>query len=328
MKRRLLETMLSFSSEPCIVLDRKLQIVAANNLARTSLSVQAGDVFQDWAAQTAQETCKLTQCFGSTAQVRFALKTQAGKSLTACGWRLGGAFQTYDLIAVKLVETLRIKSGFATMTASHRSNLQRAKRLHLQKLQLEQENQLLAVQVETDPLTGLLNTRGLHRALQDAIDQKTKFALFYIDMNNLKAINDTLGHEAGDQAIRTLAQAIRDNSRNHDVAARIGGDEFALLTLNVDSLNILRNIGEAIATTLAQHSVTLSGDRIQHLSAAMGIARHPENGATIQALETAADQAMYASKRMALTTVIAGDARSKSTADALQAAAARHPFSP
>jgi diguanylate cyclase (GGDEF)-like protein len=328
MERRLLETMLSFSSEPCVVLNRDLQVVAGNDLARISFTLQAGDAILDWVSNAALEQRKLTACFGSTAHVRFALQTDAGQGLTACGWRLGGAFQSYDLIAIKLVETLRIKTGFATMTAAHRSNLQRAKRLHLQKKQLEQENQVLATQAETDPMTGLLNARGLHRIMQDAISQRKLFALFYIDMNGLKAINDALGHEAGDQAIQTLAQAIQENSRDRDVAARIGGDEFALLTLHVHSTNVLRDIGEAIATTLAQHSVTFPGNRVQQLSAAMGIARYPENGDTIQALETAADRAMYASKRMALTTVIAGDTRNRSIADTLQSTIVGRPCGP
>jgi diguanylate cyclase (GGDEF)-like protein len=328
MERRLIETMLSFSSEPCVVLNRGLHVVAGNDLARSSFALQAGDTFLDWVLNAPREKRKLTACFGSTAQIRFAMQTEAGQGLTACGWRLGGAFQSHDLIAVKLVETLRIKTGFANMTTAHRSNLQRAKRLHLQKIRLEQENQVLATQVETDPMTGLLNARGLHRMMEDAIAQRKVFALFYIDMNGLKVINDALGHEAGDPAIQTLARAIKENSRDRDVAARIGGDEFALLALHVHSTNVLRDIGEAIATTLAQHSVILPGERVQQLSAAMGIARYPDNGDTIQDIEKAADRAMYASKRMALTTVIAGDPRNRSIADALQSSIVGRPCGP
>jgi hypothetical protein len=162
MERPLIETMLSFSSEACIVLDWTLQVVAGNDRARSSFALQAGDAFLDWVVNTPEGQRQLASCFSSTAQVRFGVQTVSGQGLTAFAWRLGGAFKPRDLIAIKLVEPLRIKTEFVNMTAAHRTNLQRVKRQHLQ-------NQLLATQVETDHMTGLLNAHGMRRKMQNAV---------------------------------------------------------------------------------------------------------------------------------------------------------------
>ena len=308
MKRSLIETMLSFSSEACIILDRDLRVVAVNDLAQSMVGLAADELLSDRLLTSAEVQARLAQCFGSTAPVRFLGQTRQGAKLNLCGWRLSGALQRFNLIAVKLEDSVRINAQFVNLTAAHHMNQQRSKRLHEQKLALEQQNQILVSQAERDAMTGLLNAGGLRRVLQTAISDDQPFSLFYIDMNGLKAINDSLGHDAGDQAITTLAEAIRRNSRQCDHGARLGGDEFALMVTNVTSRRILREIGEAISVTLAQHSVTLPGNRVVNLSAAIGVARFPRDGRSIQSIESYADRAMYVSKRAALTTVIAGDA--------------------
>ena len=312
MQRALIETMLSFSSEACIVLDRDMIVVAGNDIARTTMGLTAGDVAMRDLADATLVASQLIACFRSTAPTRFGVRTLDGTPLNLSGWRLSGALKDLDLIAVKLEDSLRIKSEFINMTTAHRSHLQRSKRLHVQKLALEQRNRDLAVLARTDRMTGLLNATGLRRILHRTIQSGQTFALFYIDMNGLKTINDNLGHGAGDQAIIALAEAIRANSRASDVGARLGGDEFALIVTEVSSQQVLRDIGEAIAKTLSQHIVILPDNRELRLSAAVGVARYPGDGTTVGAIEAKADAAMYACKRAALTTVIAGDAIMKS----------------
>ena len=308
MKRSLIATMLSFSSEACIVLDRDLRIVAANDLAQNRIGLAADGNLSDSIEESTDLRARLGQCFGSTAPVRFRARTRDGADLNLCGWRLSGALQRFNLMALKLEDSVRINARFVDLTATHRANQQRSKRLLEQKLALEQQNQILVSQAERDDMTGLLNASGLRRVLQAAITDGQPFALFYIDMNGLKAINDSLGHDAGDQAIATLAEAIRANSRQCDHGARLGGDEFALMVTNVNARQVLRDIGEAISVTLAQHSVTLPGTGVVNLSAAMGVARFPRDGRSVRSIEARADRAMYVSKRAAMTTVIAGDA--------------------
>ena len=308
MERALVETMLSFSSEPCIVLDRDMNIFAGNDLARTAFGLTAGTAAVIDLADQVDVTSRLLACFHSTAPTRFGVRTSKGRQLNLCGWRLSGTLRSLNLIAVKIEDAVRIKSEFVSMTIARQSDIQRSKRLHAQKRALEQRNRDLAALARTDRMTGLLNATGLRRVLRQTIESGKSFALFYIDMNGLKLINDSLGHGAGDQAIMALADAIRANSRQTDVGARIGGDEFALLVPDVASNRVLRDIGKAIAATLSQHIVTLPDDRAVRLSAAVGVARYPEDGMTVSAIESMADQAMYACKRASLTTVIAGDA--------------------
>ncbi|RTI16397.1 GGDEF domain-containing protein, partial [Thermus scotoductus] len=92
------------------------------------------------------------------------------------------------------------------------------------------ERQALQEAARTDPLTGLGNRRALEEAfpllLQEARTLGEPLSLIYWDLNGLKALNDREGHAVGDQALKSLAQALRNLSRRRDVAFRIGGDEF------------------------------------------------------------------------------------------------------
>lgn len=301
------ETMLSFSSEACVVLDRSLTVVAGNDLARTEFDLGTAQSISKDLCLTPQSARRIERCFGGTAPSRFAIQTTNGKVINASGWRLGGAFKSSDLIAVKLQVSLRIKAEFASMTATHRYNLQRARRLLAQKTLLEAENELLAVKLETDPMTGLLNAQGVRALMQQAVAADTPFALFYIDLNGLKIINDTLGHAAGDGAIMALAQTITESTRQCDAAARLGGDEFALVVMNVTSPEVLHNMGDTIARSLAKHRIALPDGQFLYLTAAIGAACWPQDGTSIRQVEKAADAAMYISKRSGQRVNIAGE---------------------
>ena len=105
-----------------------------------------------------------------------------------------------------------------------------------QAAQLAEQSQSLAELALLDELTGLKNRRGLQtageQALYDARRGGAPVALLFIDIDDLKRINDTFGHAAGDDALRTMAEVIRSSTRESDIAARIGGDEFCVLLLD------------------------------------------------------------------------------------------------
>ena len=167
-------------------------------------------------------------------------------------------------------------------------------------------NQQLAREAElerlssTDPLTGLLNRRGflgqLERRFARASGRNAPAALFYIDLDNFKPVNDRHGHHAGDEALVGLGQILRDQIRSGNLAARLGGDEFGLFFAGM-SEDQARKKGEALlaaSTGLAAHS---AGAELP-LGISVGIAvfdpRDPEDLASLIAR---ADQAMYAAKR-------------------------------
>jgi diguanylate cyclase (GGDEF)-like protein len=139
-----------------------------------------------------------------------------------------------------------------------------------------------------DELTGLYNRRGWDELVRHEESRARRFghkhAVFFMDIDGLKEINDTGGHSAGDDAIVRAAAAIRSVTREHDVAARMGGDEFALLAVETDDVHVLA-VGERLAAAFAASGVAVS----------VGFARadtpHDLAGATHQA-----DQAMYRRK--------------------------------
>jgi diguanylate cyclase (GGDEF)-like protein len=106
----------------------------------------------------------------------------------------------------------------------------------------------------TDPLTRTVNSRAFREMAEAEISRSERYGypltLAYLDLDNFKAINDTLGHSVGDTLLRTVADTIRENSRKADILARIGGDEFVLLLPATDQ--------EAARVAIAkiQHSVT------------------------------------------------------------------------
>jgi diguanylate cyclase (GGDEF)-like protein len=155
----------------------------------------------------------------------------------------------------------------------------------------------LAEQATHDPLTGLLNRRALQQHLDDAVkrlhrDQRS-FAVVYVDLDGFKAVNDELGHDAGDQVLIEIATRILEASNTDDVVGRIGGDEFALLLAHGDSPEIAEAAAQRMLT-----AIELPCSNGASLSASIGIAMAtPSIASTTQALLAEADRAMYSVKR-------------------------------
>lgn len=161
---------------------------------------------------------------------------------------------------------------------------------------LHQQLESLAI---TDALTGLLNRRGFLQELQAAISRNErtgqKAALLYLDLDGFKHINDTLGHEMGDQVLRWVSVQLKTCLRPYDHLARIGGDEFTVI---IDSLGSPADAASVAEKLIEQVS---SEQRFQgesfSLGVSIGIALLPADGNTIEEVLRAADTAMYAAKR-------------------------------
>ena len=127
-----------------------------------------------------------------------------------------------------------------------------------------------------------------------ARQSKQIFTTCVIDLNNLKDINDTFGHAAGDKLLAFFASTIQKNIRKVDLFARIGGDEFAIVFLNTDTEQV-NCIMEKIQIALAQNPLEI-GDRKHHVSFAFGTAQYPEEGEDTRELMKIADDRMYLHK--------------------------------
>ena len=159
---------------------------------------------------------------------------------------------------------------------------------------------------ETDPLTGLYNARGLLTRLDAELSRCRRYhnpvALLLVDLDGLKQINDRYGHHAGDSALVRLADVIRSELRETDVAGRWGGDEFAVLAPNTSQASALA-LAERIRVRVPE------AGRRSHVTASLGVAAtEPETTAAYPdsaTLMQLADAALYQAKRAGRNTVAA-----------------------
>ena len=153
---------------------------------------------------------------------------------------------------------------------------------------------------QTDELTSLLNRRGFYNRAAPILSRKGSSdpgqptcALLLLDLDHFKDINDSLGHEAGDELLRRVAARLSASLREEDILARLGGDEFALILPHV---GIDRAVQAAVAlTTALEQTVVLDGLHVQ-IGASIGIALGPEHGRDLGTLLRHADIAMYRAK--------------------------------
>lgn len=149
----------------------------------------------------------------------------------------------------------------------------------------------------TDALTGLPNRRYLyklaHAALQATCTPNSSVSLLYLDMNRFKAVNDTLGHDAGDALLMQLADRLSNCITRGDTLARLGGDEFAVL-LPSSNIARARKVAEQMLAQLTQ-PFELHGQFV-HLGGSIGIAIHNSDAPTFSTLLMQADIAMYRAK--------------------------------
>lgn len=144
-----------------------------------------------------------------------------------------------------------------------------------------------------DLLTGLLNRRGLEEVMTRQGADKTG-ALIYVDLDNFKRLNDTLGHPAGDAALAHFARIIRGQIRGVDSAARIGGEEFALWLPGTE-LDAAVRIAERIRISLSTTAWGWQG-RTWSMTASFGVASSPETSQSLANLAGQADAALYVAK--------------------------------
>jgi diguanylate cyclase (GGDEF)-like protein len=151
---------------------------------------------------------------------------------------------------------------------------------------------------ETDELTGTLNRRAFHDMASRTYSQSQRFnrnfSVIVIDSDNLKAINDAHGHEAGDTLLRTMAQSIKGELRQADLLSRYGGDEFVVLLPDTGSEGA-RLTAERIRERIGAVPLHIGAIRAS-VSASMGVATFPDNAADFKSTFDAADNAMYISK--------------------------------
>jgi diguanylate cyclase len=209
--------------------------------------------------------------------------------------RLSGALNLESVHAVieeLLHETTLMHTATQTVSEKLEARAQEVGQLTRQ-LQQAQTEALL------DPLTGLMNRRGFERAVKELFASPESFAgaaLLLADIDHFKKINDTYGHLLGDKVLRAIGQALQSNIKGRDLAARMGGEEFAVL-LPQTTLQGARTLAEQIRTAVAAGRIRRAdgNENPGSVTVSLGVAIG-KSGDSLEGLLARADAALYAAK--------------------------------
>ncbi len=163
---------------------------------------------------------------------------------------------------------------------------------------LQKEKERYNYQAHHDALTGLPNrilfTDRLSQAMKKAKRADSKVALFFIDLDHFKEINDSLGHDIGDEILQVVTKRLHKSIRKEDTLARLGGDEFTVILENLSDTKDISIVADNILNTLSQ-SIDIDNHKL-YVSSSIGISVFPDDGDTTKDLLKFADSAMYKAK--------------------------------
>lgn len=171
---------------------------------------------------------------------------------------------------------------------------------HIASIAIEREraNRLIWQQANFDVLTSLPNRNLMEEQLKHLIASasrdNTSVAVLFLDLDNFKEVNDTLGHDVGDLLLIEVAKRIEDNIRQEDTAARLGGDEFVILLGGITESHVLDKIIQKLLRVISE-PYSLNQKRM-HTSVSIGVTLFPDDGDGVTTLLKNADQAMYGAK--------------------------------
>lgn len=235
------------------------------------------------------------------ALVREAVTTIAGEGSAFCASVTDSATRFDALRHIsdmhQLKQRLAVEVGALKQLAQRREMQWRSKVSTFENRIVMLEQQLLETreQASHDPLTGVANRRRFQAAFRELQARRRQVVVALFDLDDFKAINDSFGHGEGDKALVAVAERLKASVRSEDIVARMGGDEFALLMLDV-TLPLAERRLRAIIAALAATPVGGEGEG-GRLTTSCGIAEYSA-GDTLESLMHRADQALYDAKRM------------------------------
>jgi two-component system cell cycle response regulator len=190
------------------------------------------------------------------------------------------------------------------MMARVRTQVKRKRHADLLKARLEESVEMAI----TDGLTGLHNRRYMEGHLKTLVTQSIQsgrsLSLLVADIDFFKSVNDTYGHDAGDQVLREFARRFRRNTRGIDLACRLGGEEFVIIMPDTDLARAIQ-VGERLRATIAADPFPITANKELRVTASVGISTLEYRDDTPETLFKRADRALYSAKREGRNRVVA-----------------------
>lgn len=169
------------------------------------------------------------------------------------------------------------------------------KGMHFTSQQIDQ----LQTETLTDPLTGILNRRGLQRQLDRLTAANTPFSIISLDIDHFKRVNDVFGHDVGDEVIKSVTQIMRDCSREHDTLTRVGGEEFLILLPDLP-IEIAKQVAERLRVKMAETEL----DKVGYITISLGVTHWPETSENVDQCLKLVDVALYRAKQTGRNKVV------------------------
>lgn len=161
-------------------------------------------------------------------------------------------------------------------------------------------NKRIKKEYSKDYLTGLNNVRTFdtlyNNTIENAIEKNEQLSILMIDIDFFKKINDTYGHQAGDEVLKELAEVLTNTCRPFDIVSRNGGEEFSILLIDCSSSKAYE-IGERVRKAVEGHKFSIFNDRFINITISIGIAEFPNNTTDKENLIKLADEALYVAKK-------------------------------
>ncbi|MFB9326053.1 diguanylate cyclase [Paenibacillus aurantiacus] len=158
--------------------------------------------------------------------------------------------------------------------------------------EMRKNNKQLILEASTDPLTGLMNRRTMTDIMDGWFEARMRFAIVILDIDYFKSVNDTFGHQAGDEVLRSLARTLNHSVRRNDLCCRYGGEEFVLLFPGLRADEAFAQ-AERIRRKVERMSAPIG----RSVTVSMGVAEYPSHADTMETLIELADRALYQAKQ-------------------------------
>lgn len=318
---RLLKTIASQSDlreseEFCTTLDRfatetrrETSTSRLDELRHTCLQT-SGDYFEYWRRQLTEREAEFRDLIGilMTAVQTINRDNQSfNATLVKSNERLHSFSNLHDIRDLKTKLREEVSHLQTTITEKQQSDADRSSDFDRRINQLQARLQVVEQQAATDGLTGIANRATFDRQLRELIVRAQPFVLAMFDIDNFKQINDTRGHQIGDQVIIATAKELKDTTRANDLVARYGGEEFAVIHVGSRtalSMPRFTTLIEKIAQT--QYSFAHVGDPVElNFTISCGITQF-RLGDAPESVIARADAALYQAKKQGKNRLIVG----------------------